>query len=1152
MSPVPSSTGRGGVRTAGLSAILLALAALGLLNAASALASGFETVKHFAPETIPKPPPKKANEFPEDTQLGGVSGMAVNRTGAGGVEPGTLYAAGYDAGAWHVARFSPEGEFELGWRGPNRCGPKSGGGACLPVPDAPSSSIDVEVDQATGNVYVFAEPLSTELAIHVYNADGSVQITEFGEPDFNGTIAASPAKLHKAHSVGAIAVDDTGKVYVYDEDKEFKSRLAIFKPKTPGVFSEYEYGGEIINGSLGTNEPRRPVLDDAGNIYTAGEDYVEEYSAAGAKLCEFSFKKGGITSITVNSVTGEPFFFTYKDHLIHKLAACSGGKFAEEGTAPPFMPEPQRGNIEAMALNPELEWSEEEEPSPGVKVEIKHPAGTLYAGAAGRCPGIGSCPEEAQGQSSLGYVLARAASQGPVVETESVSGVGPTSATLRALVNPKGAQTSYKFQYLSEAAYQEAGESFAGAMEAPIGGAPLGAGQKPLSASATISGLTPGTAYRYRVIATSAEGSDEGEPASFATYPLEGGALPDGRAWELVSPAQKNGGEVLPSFPNAGSCGSECKPGLAAKRFPAIATDDGGAVAYQGSPFALNSGASEYDEYVSHRGPLGWSTTSLSPPLAGDSGASGFEAFGLNTALSEAIIDATNPTLTPQTLPGYGNLMREGVGNPLALAPFVVAPDPERRSTSGTNGWRIAYAGASADFTHQFFAANDALATAVGPLAKDGGVGKLNLYEWSAGQLRLVNVLPNGETFPGAVFGSGTALDEVAKATNPVDDFAGAISEDGSRVFWSSESGQAYVREDGESTFEIPDHVGRFLSASADGSKLLLSDGVLYDLEAKTSTDLTAGKGGFQGLTGQSEDLTHLYFVDTAVLDPTPNEFGDTAQAGQPNLYSWQGGAASYVTTLLANDNIVLGTWAAPPVRRSGEASPDGRWLAFGSKGEIFIYDSESGQLRCASCNPVGMARLGGSFLRLQGHAEGHLPQPRYLTDSGRLYFDSGDSLSALDTNNGVEDVYQFEPAGVGNCVEAGGCVDLVSSGRGGYDANFLATDAMGDNVFFTTRNQLLPVDTDQLIDLYDARVGGGIPTQSESPPAECQGEGCQRLVPPPLPESFPASQTFEGPGNATKKPGKHKKKHHKKKHHKKNKAGKKHKQSKSGRGGQT
>ena len=93
-----------------------------------------------------------------------------------------------------------------------------------------------------------------------------------------------------------------------------------------------------------------------------------------------------------------------------------------------------------------------------------------------------------------------------------------------------------------------------------------------------------------------------------------------------------------------------------------------------------------------------------------------------------------------------------------------------------------------------------------------------------------------------------------------------------------------YVRENGESTRELSDHAGRFLSASVDGSRVLLSDGELYDLGSETTVDLTGGQNGFQGVVGQSEDLSHVYFVDTAALTAPGEENAnhEHARQGQP------------------------------------------------------------------------------------------------------------------------------------------------------------------------------------------------------------------------------------------------------------------------------
>jgi hypothetical protein len=722
----------------------------------------------------------------------------------------------------------------------------------------------------------------------------------------------------------------------------------------------------------------------------------------------------------------------------------------------------------------------------------------------------------------------------------------------------------------------DGGGGFAGATEVPVGGAALGEGQSPISAAASLSGLTPDTGYRFRAVATSHCSSDKakvcegvGFSEAFRTLPLETPGLPDGRAYELVSPADKHGGEVFPAEPGIGSCAEEeCKPGNGGLQFfPMQSSPDGEAVVYEGFPFSFTAGAVNENEFLSRRdGSAGWETTILSPALQGNGEAQGYEAF--NVDLTEGLLYQTAAPLGPGAPSGFANIYRQSVSDSSTLIPALEAEPPNRLPGKLS----LKYAGASADLSHVFFEANDALTgeTPFAPEAVDGGEGKNNLYEWSEEGLRLVNVQPgNTETFPGATIGAGSSV-----VTN-------AISANGSRVFWGSESGQVYVRENGEKTREISDHVGKFLTASINGSKLLLNDGKLFDLEDETTTDLTGGKGGFQGISGQSDDLSSIYFVDTAVLDEAPNSQGDVAEAGKNNLYAWHEGVSRFIAVLASEDSPQgggRGVWAAYPGWRTAEASPNGRWLAFRSQGqltgydnvgpcsyqaatvdgegkdipayyksgtcaEVFLYDSQSHTLICASCNPSGQRPIGPSRLRLTELAPRNLPQPRYLTDSGRLYFDSQDSLSPFDTNGvgtrtgyAIEDVYQYEPEGVGSCKRAEGCVNLISAGHEPVDSNLLTIDESGKNVFFTTRDKLVLKDKDELIDLYDAREGGGIPGETETGRGECQGEACQVPVSPPN-DPTPGSSTFQGAGNvnepkvAKKHAKKHKKKHTKKRH---------------------
>jgi hypothetical protein len=365
---------------------------------------------------------------------------------------------------------------------------------------------------------------------------------------------------------------------------------------------------------------------------------------------------------------------------------------------------------------------------------------------------------------------------------------------------------------------------------------------------------------------------------------------------------------------------------------------------------------------------------------------------------------------------------------------------------------------------------------------------------------------------------------------------------------------------------------------------VLLNNGHLYNVASGTIEDLTEGSGGFVGAAGYGADLGQVYFVDTKVLTEELNGHSDKAQSGQLNLYAWNEAGTRFIGTLLPSDDAegaseTIGLsrdWAAIPTVRTAGASPTGRYLAFMSKAsltgfnnegpprahcavksgafasgpcaEVFLYDSAANQLICASCNSSGATPLGWSQVPV---AEGprSLPQARFLTDSGRLYFDSGDSLSQFDVNAGAQDVYEWEPQGIGTCGTVGGCVALISSGTEGRDSNFTTVDPSGANVFFTTRNQLVPQDQDELIDLYDAREFGGFSGDEVIAPAECQGEGCQS-APGVSGEAPPASSSVSGSGNVkqqsckkgqVKKKGKCVKKAKKHKQHKKSGKGSKH-----------
>ena len=216
------------------------------------------------------------------------------------------------------------------------------------------------------------------------------------------------------------------------------------------------------------------------------------------------------------------------------------------------------------------------------------------------------------GQSSLGYIFAATEENPPVIEARvGRQGGARRARSCRALIDPNGFKTHYAFQYLSEAAYQEAGESFAGGHGSAAGRSAAGRRGQRRAVAVTLSGLAPDTAYRFRVVASSHCApsepekvcEDAGEAQSFHTYPARARGLPDDRAWELVSPAREER--------RAGAAGRPADHQLRAKRMQAggdLRTlpdaerrRTGTRWSMRELPFAAGEGAAIENEYLARR-----------------------------------------------------------------------------------------------------------------------------------------------------------------------------------------------------------------------------------------------------------------------------------------------------------------------------------------------------------------------------------------------------------------------------------------------------------------------------------------------------------------------------------------------------------------------
>jgi hypothetical protein len=111
-----------------------------------------------------------------------------------------------------------------------------------------------------------------------------------------------------------------------------------------------------------------------------------------------------------------------------------------------------------------------------------------------------------------------------------------------------------------------------------------------------------------------------------------------------------------------------------------------------------------------------------------------------------------------------------------------------------------------------------------------------------------------------------------------------------------------------------------------------------------------------------------------------------------------------------------------------------------------------------------------------------------------------------------ISNVYEWEADGTGSCATSGGCVYLISDGQSTTGSALGSTTPTGNDVFFTSEDQLVPQDTDGYDDIYDARVGGGFPAPPAPAPPCSSGDTCRSSVAPTVFFSTPASSTLIEP----------------------------------------
>jgi len=696
----------------------------------------------------------------------------------------------------------------------------------------------------------------------------------------------------------------------------------------------------------------------------------------------------------------------------------------------------------------------------------------------------------------------------PTVSTGPAVWSGPPSAQPSLIftgrVNPQGAPTSYRFEYVTEAQFQASG--FDDAASAPADGGSAGLGGVAVDVTAVAVGVDPSSTYRYRIVATNATGSTVGGEGI-----IEPGGESD-RYLELVSDGDSQGVGV-----------SQIKlaisdDGLRAQ-FVAIAFGE-----QPSSPYIVNP-------QIARRTSDGWAVTSVVPDPDGVRGRdeSGWGDAGVTrrlwtrTSSSSAVSQRlefsdgdghytpVEPELTPLDRIGNPDYSIVGGSNDLSTAFFKVNAPTSSGVLQGVT-----------------FSADEPMLVAsfTNPFS--------NLYSITGAgtETSALHVVNRG--VGGAVIGGpcgarlGAARTPQDPGTSDGGDATRAVSADGDIAYFSARPDASGATCDSSLPVRVYKRVGNastvavsqsqctrgvgdpggvcnpvegsdfFSGASADGSK------VFFTTNRQLANSDTDALGGF-GLSGCAGFSVEQGGCDLYLYDASP-------PAGQPSLV--QVSAGEEVPGANPGDPVAHAVGSGAGVRGVVDVAMDGSRVYFVATGRLtgdavagannlYVYRRDAAEPtgRIAFVTALSSVEVGASlepgddalWARLspgEGKASYALPYYDGLGagrgdgDGHLLVFSSNAALTADDTD-AFKDLYRYDDL-------AGELMCVSCAGDGAFHARLLTRqtatadpDAVqrqrvasedGSLIVFSTVERLLAdQDTNSAPDAYLWREGEGL-----------------------------------------------------------------------------
>ena len=683
----------------------------------------------------------------------------------------------------------------------------------------------VAVDEATGEAYV-VDARNQRVERFTPNGSGGFEFASEFKVDSPGAIAVDNSTSVADFSRGDVYVAGTKEpggeaaerdyIYKFTPSGEKLFRKAEFKRKEKG--EEFEVALENISGlAVDQTGTLLSYWEEGGDMSGFSDDVTNKLVPSLSRELEV-FSKFGCPARQVFAVAPreEAFYVGYERP--NSSEECPG----ESGETPdPFAVAKLDGS--GNTLSRELD----RQSTTGVAVDPQ--SGDVYLDTLSSVAALTSSglliqnfgSEHLSGGSGIavdshsGQILVPESKEGkvdvfvpeeagpPVIDGVSSQTLTPSSSELSAQIDPHGAETEYVFQYGTVDC--TSAPSSCVSVRVPAGKIKAGYGDQ--SVSVEVAGLQPATAYYYRVLASSSLGGPVvglPSPNTFQTLPSPS-VLPDGRAWEMVSPPEKRGASIEP-LPRGN------KGGIIE------ASVDGNAIAWLATAPVVSepegNRSFELSQLMSLRGSEEWETQSLETPHdlgRGLLNPSPTEYHYFSPDLALSLVQPTEPTskvggvveqpplapgasektmyvrdnapIRPQSPPESPDqkIYNEAEANRGYLAPGYVPLVTAANDSAGTKfGGALEFLSATSDLSHVVFESKVALSS-----SKPAP----GLYEWESGAPpALISVLPDGTPASEWFLGDG----EGQHATGGLN-LRNAISSDGTRVFFTAGEGKEHL-----------------------------------------------------------------------------------------------------------------------------------------------------------------------------------------------------------------------------------------------------------------------------------------------------------------------------------------------------------------------